>query len=379
MRKKSLAVFACAMFLAVAGCGQEMQENSGGQGVASPVEGDEVTPEVTSTEKPTPEVTSTEEPTPEVTLTEKPTPEPTATPTPEPTATPTPEPTEAPKEEEGIVLNGLNILTECPHEAYKSRMDVLYGSYKHETYHSETTGFDRGFNILLPADYSEEKKYPVVYLLHGIFGDEYSMADDSNHVKEITANLVKDGKAKDMIVVLPNMYAAWDENQKPSFSQESVLPYDNFINDLVNDLMPYIESHYSVLTGRENTAIAGFSMGGRETLFIGLTRPDLFGYVGAIAPAPGVTPAKDWAMEHPGQMAEADMHFAEGAELPHWLIICCGTKDGVVGKFPESYHNILTNNGVEHIWYEVPGADHDANAIRAGWFNIASHVFQDAE
>lgn len=81
---------------------------------------------------------------------------------------------------------------------------------------------------------------------------------------------------------------------------EGIAPYDNFINDLANDLMPFIEENYSVLTGRENQAIAGFSMGGREALYIGFTRPDLFGYVLAIAPAPGLTPGTDWAMTHPG-------------------------------------------------------------------------------
>jgi hypothetical protein len=51
-------------------------------------------------------------------------------------------------------------------------------------------------------------------------------------------------------------------------------------------------------------------------------------------------------------------------------MICCGTRDGVVGKFPESYHNIMTTNKVEHLWYEVPGADHDSNAIKSGLYNL---------
>ena len=88
-----------------------------------------------------------------------------------------------------------------------------------------------------------------------------------------------------------------------------MLVYDNFINDLTNDLMPFIEENYSVLTGRENQAIAGFSMGGREALYIGFTRPDLFGYVLAIAPAPGLTPGTDWALAHPGQMQEDELRI----------------------------------------------------------------------
>ena len=258
----------------------------------------------------------------------------------------------------------------CPNEICVKQADVQYGTVEHITYDSVTTGLERGANVLLPADYSADKKYAVLYFLHGIFGDENSMLEDNNKAKEIVANLVAQGRTKDVIVVFPNMFAKTDPNQQPAFNSEAVLPYDNFINDLVNDLIPVIESRYSVYTDRENRGILGFSMGGRETLFIGLSRPDLFAYIGAVAPAPGLVPAADHFMEHVGQMQEAEVKFKEGAPLPKVLMVCCGTKDGVVGKFPESYHTILTNNKVEHLWYEVPGADHDSNAIRSGLYNL---------
>lgn len=281
-------------------------------------------------------------------------------------------------EMETIIMNGIEIMKECPADAYETRANITYGTVTHQTYHSKTTGLDRGVNILLPADYDETKKYPVLYLLHGIFGDEYALCNDPNiHLAEIAGNLAADGLAKEMIIVLPNMFAASDPDLKPSFSNEGVAPYDNFINDLVNDLIPYIEETYSVLQGRENRAIAGFSMGGRETLFIGLSRPDLFAYVGAIAPAPGLTPNKDWAMTHPGQLQEEELTFAGKDYEPDVLMVCCGTQDGTVDKFPESYHNIFENNEVSHVWYEVPGADHDDKAIRSGVYNFARAIFKD--
>ncbi|GFH96855.1 arabinoxylan arabinofuranohydrolase [Lachnospiraceae bacterium] len=261
--------------------------------------------------------------------------------------------------------------TKCPEEAARSVAGREYGSLEHITYHSETTGLDRGANVLLPAGYDPEKQYGVLYFQHGIFGDEYSMTGDANNaIPQILGNLSAEGLAREVIAVFPNMYATSDPNQKPGFSNEEVAPYDNFINELTADLIPYIESHYSVLTDREDRGIIGFSMGGRETLYIGVNRPDLFGYIGAIAPAPGLTPAKDWAMSHPGQLQEEELRFQEGAQLPELLMVCCGTKDGVVGKFPESYHQILEKNGVEHLWYEVPGADHDSQAIRSGLYNF---------
>lgn len=265
--------------------------------------------------------------------------------------------------------NGLT--ADCPAEVYKKVEGRTYSSAQHITYDSKTTGLERGANVLLPADYDPQKQYSVLYFQHGIFGDEYSLINDANNaIAEILGNLSAEGLAREVIVVFPDMYATSDPELKPGFTDEAVAPYDNFINELVDDLIPYMESHYSVLAGRENRGILGFSMGGRESLYIGINRPDLFGYIGAISPAPGLTPAKDWAMTHPGQMEENELHFAEGAELPKLLMVCCGTKDSVVGQFPASYHRILEQNSVDHLWYEVPGADHDSQAIRSGLYNF---------
>lgn len=263
------------------------------------------------------------------------------------------------------------LTVDCPAEVYKKVEGRTYSSAQHITYDSKTTGLERGANVLLPADYDPEKQYSVLYFQHGIFGDEYSLINDANNaIPEILGNLSAEGLAREVIVVFPDMYATSDSELKPGFTEEAVAPYDNFINELVDDLIPYMESHYSVLAGRENRGILGFSMGGRESLYIGINRPDLFGYIGAISPAPGLTPAKDWAMTHPGQMEEDELHFAEGAELPKLLMVCCGAKDSVVGQFPASYHKILEQNSVEHLWYEVPGADHDSQAIRSGLYNF---------
>lgn len=269
------------------------------------------------------------------------------------------------------------ITVDCPAEAKDTRENVEYGKVEHVTYYSNTCKTERPFNILLPASYDGQKKYPVIYFQHGIFGDENCMIHDGNNkFKEITANLAADGYAKEVIMVFGHMYASDDPSLKPGFSAKETAPYDNFINELVNDLMPYVESHYSVLTGRDNTAVCGFSMGGRESLYIGLQRSDLFGYIGAIAPAPGLVPAQDWAMKHDGMFpSEADMKFAEGNPLPKMLMVCCGTNDGTVGQFPKSYHRILEANNIDHIWFEVMGADHNSDAIRSGFFQFMAKVF----
>ncbi|MCR5683937.1 MAG: esterase family protein [Lachnospiraceae bacterium] len=266
----------------------------------------------------------------------------------------------------------------CPTIYETTRDNVSYGEFIHDTYYSETCGMERGCSILLPADYSEDKKYPVLYLLHGIFGDEYSFSGDKNNkIREIITNMAADGIIGETILVCPNMYATSDPAQKPGFDSESVKPYDNFINDLINDLMPYIEEKYAVLTGRENTCLAGFSMGGRETIFITLSRPELFGYVCAISAAPGIVPTKDKFMAHEGQISESEMKFAEDATEPNVFILCCGTRDSVVGTYPKQYHELLEANGAAHIWYEITGADHDNNAIKSGLYNLLKQIAYD--
>ena len=263
---------------------------------------------------------------------------------------------------------------QLPAAAFKERTDVKYGTVKHETYYSNTCRMERPYNILLPASYDGVKKYPVVYFQHGIFGDENSMImDDNNKIKQLAANLSADGKAKEMIFVFGHMYATDDPNQKPGFDAKAVLPYDNFLNELVNDLMPYIESHYAVLTGRDNTAVCGFSMGGRESLYIGLSRPDLFGYIGAIAPAPGLVSGKDGFMTHEGSLLESQVKFEN--TIPHFVMICCGTQDSVVGKFPLSYHQLFAKNGIDHKWFEVAGADHNHITIRTGVYYFLQEIF----
>lgn len=243
-----------------------------------------------------------------------------------------------------------------------------YGTVKHETYYSNTCRMERPFSILLPSSYDGVKKFPVVYFQHGIFGDENCLIhDENNKFKEIN---------KEMIIVFGHMYATDNPEQKPAFDEKAVLPYDNFINELINDLMPYIESHYAVLTGRDNTAVCGFSMGGRESLYIGLQRPDLFGYIGAIAPAPGLVPGKDSYMTHKGMLQENEVKFPKQMPLPHFVMICCGTQDSVVGKFPLSYHELFTKNGIEHLWFEIEAADHNSDAIREGVVRFVQNIFQ---
>ncbi len=347
--RRILAICAIAALAAVAciGCGSSDISNDGGATKVTPNE-EQTTP--------TEEVKQVNE----AALSPSATPAPTDTPTPAPTATP------------AVDENGMMLL--CPSQYLKKRDGAAYGKFNHITYYSDYCKRDRGATVLLPAGYTEEKKYPVVYLLHGIFGDENSFAGDAN-LPVLIGNLVADGLSEEFILVCPAMFAASDDTaQAPGFSAEQMIPYDNFAHDLTQCLIPYIEENYSVIGGREGTYIAGFSMGGRETLYTIITYPDRFRAACAIAPAPGLVPGVDMFMTHEGSYKEEEVKFADGVTIPDKIIICCGTKDSVVGQFPKSYHNLFVKNGIDHIWYEVPNADHDMNAQYSGLYNFLQFI-----
>lgn len=136
------------------------------------------------------------------------------------------------------------------------------------------------------------------------------------------------------------------------------------MNVLTKELMPYIQQNYSVLTGRKNTAITVFSMGGRESLNIGFSRPDLFGYVGAMCPAPGL--ATD--------LIPADQLKFDGVS-PYLLFVSAGSDDQIVWSSPKDYHDTMTQNGTMHIWHTVTGGDHGGKTIRPHMYNYIRAIF----
>lgn len=282
------------------------------------------------------------------------------TPTPAPIPTATPAPTMKPDDTNYSVPSGFD----------KKSSSVTYGTLREISYSSTTTGKTRYANIILPAGYTTEKKYPVLYLLHGIGGDhnEWLGGEPVN----VIGNLIADGKAPEMIVVMPNVRARANDAGNPGdiFTTAHFAAFDNFINDLRDDLMPYIKSKYSIAEGRENTAIAGLSMGGRESLYIGFSMPDTFGYIGAFEPAVGVLP---YDLED-GLFKEDTFKLPEAYNARTYVLIVKGTQDTTVGENPLLYHNTLTNNGTIHSYYETAGG-HDFTVWKHGLYNFARRIF----
>lgn len=248
------------------------------------------------------------------------------------------------------------------------------GTVEHITYFSKKANHDKGANVWLPPGYDQTKKYPVFYVNHGYGGDESSMVNGMG-VREIAANLIKSGEAVPMIIVFTHQYTNPDRTTETGNGSADVPYYDAFAEDLPDSLMPYIESHYPVKTGRENTAVAGFSMGGRESLYIGIVCKDKIGYIGAGAPAPGIFPTKDQFMDHPGCLSKEEIRI-DAPYQPYVLMIAGGTNDGMVGSYPEQYHNLFTEHGTENIYISVPGGGHDSSTVIPLMYNFIRCLFQ---
>jgi enterochelin esterase-like enzyme len=187
---------------------------------------------------------------------------------------------------------------------YYSVKDVPHGTLSKVWYESPTLKLNRRMYIYTPAGYEDNKntKYPVLYLLHGSGGDEDAWTQ-LGRAPNIMDNLIALGKAKPMIVVMTNGNAT--QQAEMGYAPVIVNPVVNpavspaaapaqgartanpnagrFEESLVKDVIPYIESHYRVLTDKNNRAIAGLSMGGGHTQTITLRNPDTFAYIGVFS------------------------------------------------------------------------------------------------
>ena len=255
-----------------------------------------------------------------------------------------------------------------------SALAAAEGTVEHITYFSAKANHEKGANVWLPPGYDKNKQYPVFYVNHGYGGDESAMLNGMG-VREIASNLIKSGEAEPMIIVFTNQYTHPQRTVATGNGAEDVPYYDAFVEDLPGSLMPYIESHYPVKTGRENTAIAGFSMGGRESLYIGIMCKDKIGYIGAGAPAPGIFPTKDHIMDHPGCLSQDEIRI-DPPYQPYVLMIAGGTNDGMVGSYPEQYHNLFTEHGTDNIFIPVPGGGHDGSTVIPLMYNFIRCLFK---
>lgn len=168
---------------------------------------------------------------------------------------------------------------------------VPHGTVSKVWYHSPTAGLTRRMTVYTPAGYeSGKQKYPVLYLLHGIGGDEQAWTE-LGRAAQILDNLIAQGKAQPMIVVMTNgnisQEAAPGETSEGFTVPTMALPktMDGYFEQAFPDVISFVEKTYRVKKDKEHRAIAGLSMGGFHSLFISINHPDTFGYIGLFSAA----------------------------------------------------------------------------------------------
>jgi len=246
------------------------------------------------------------------------------------------------------------------------RAGIPNGKIDTITYESKTVGTKRRALIYTPPGFTKKNKYPVLYLLHGIGGDEKEWLRGANP-QVIFDNLYADNKIEPMIVIMPNGRAMKDDRAVGNmFDSAKVQAFATFEKDLLNDLIPFIEKKYPVLTDREHRAIAGLSMGGGQSLNFGLGNLDKFAWVGGFSSAPNT--------KKPEELVP-DPEAAKNKLKLLW--ISCGDNDGLIG-FSKRTHDYLYQKNVPHIYYIEPGV-HDFNVWKNGLYMFSQFLFKPVD
>ncbi len=248
----------------------------------------------------------------------------------------------------------------------KMRENISHGIIDSVEYISKTVGTTRKMLIYTPPGYSPNNKYPVLYLLHGIGGDMMEWYKNGRP-DIILDNLYADKKLVPMIVVLPNGRAMKDDRSVGNiFDPEKVKAFETFEQDLLNDIIPFIESKYPVIANRESRGLAGLSMGGGQSLNFGLGNLNTFAWIGGFSSAPN-TKTPEVLVPNP----------SETGQKLKLLWISCGDQDGLI-SFSQRLHKYLKENNVPHIWHIEPGV-HDFKVWKNDLYLFSQLIFKDSK
>jgi enterochelin esterase-like enzyme len=255
----------------------------------------------------------------------------------------------------------------------KPREGNEHGKLERVDYDSKTVGVKRWLQVYTPPGYSKDKRYPVLYLLLGIGGNEREEWAKGGVAHVILDNLIADKKIEPMILVLPNGNATTNTaggvqggaRGGPAGLGDLTGWGKPFENDLIKGIIPFIEANYSVKADRESRALAGLSMGGGQSLNIGLANLDTFAWIGGFSSAPNTKPASELVPDP-----------EKAARQLKLLYLSSGNKDGLI-RVSQNLHAYLKETNVPHIWH-VDDHAHDFQHWKKGLYNISQLIFKPA-
>jgi enterochelin esterase-like enzyme len=243
----------------------------------------------------------------------------------------------------------------------RERKDIPHGKLEMISYESKSVGTTRKMQVYTPPGYAKDKKYPVLYLLHGIGGDETEWQRFCKP-NVLLDNLLADGKVVPMIVVMPNGRAQKNDRAEGDVFR-SAPAFAAFEKDLLEDVIPTIEARYSVKADRVHRALAGLSMGGGQSLNFGLGHLDTFAWVGGFSSAPNT--------KRPAELVPDPKKAKEKLKL---LWLGCGNKDGLI-RISQGVHAYLKEKEVPHVWH-VDGHGHDPTEWKNNLYLFSQRIFR---
>lgn len=253
--------------------------------------------------------------------------------------------------------------------------DVPHGTVSKVWYPSPTLSMEqRRMTVYTPAGYADSnKQYPVLYLLHGAGGDENAWSELGRAV-QILDNLIAQGKAEPMIVVMPNGNGAQqavpgeypNSMYKPSFANAKTM--EGSFEKAFPDIMKYVETHYRTLNDKKHRAIAGLSMGGFHSLYISANYPDLFGYVGLFSAAINRQAKGENTYIYENLEEKLAKQFADAPEL---YFIGIGNGDFLF-QDNVKYRELLDSHGYKYEYMETDGGHEWRN-----WRKYLNHLLPE--
>lgn len=248
---------------------------------------------------------------------------------------------------------------------YRPQQGVAHGQVRSIYYYAKSTNEWRHALVYTPAEYEKgKKKYPVLYLQHGMGEDETGWSKQG-HMQHIMDNAIANGEAVPMIVVMESgdvkaPFHGGDNRQ--GFSSYGA----SFYKVMINDLIPYIDANFRTKTDRDHRAMAGLSWGGHQTFDLVMNNMDKFSYMGAFS---GAIFGLDAKTAYDGKFANGD----EFNKKIHYLLLSCGSEENFgTEKLAES----LRNCGVKVDFQVSPGTHHEWLTWRRGLKQFIPHLFK---
>lgn len=249
----------------------------------------------------------------------------------------------------------VDVLPNGEEEFFAIRNDVPHGAVSAIKYYSSTTKGLRNMQVWTPPGYNvSNKKLPVFYLIHG-GGDSELAWPGVGRAGIIMDNLLAEGKCKEMIVVMP----------------DGGIDVNMFVQDFVNDIIPYIESNYNVYKDADHRALAGLSMGGLEVLESFMAYPDMFGYINVMS--------SGWFANNKEMYENGDKRLAEIAPTLNntvkYLIFTQGGPEDIAYANGKEMLKVFDKNGIKYEFSEMPGG-HSWLVWRNDLKNFAPKLFK---